>query len=485
MTRKPYPPLHVVVVLSAMLLPARSSAEVHLPKIFTDHMVLQQGMPVRVFGWAEPGEEVTVTFRGQSASTKAGDDKRWSVELPAMAADGKPDTLVVAGKNRIELKDVLLGEVWLASGQSNMNRPVGGKAIQEAQHPNLRLFTTNGTIPRKDTLNDTIGWVPCTPESIATCGDMVSNRRRAFSEVAYHFALEIHQRLEVPVGIIHTSMGGTTAKDWTPNPRIAEEYPFDQDPGDVRHKRGIVYQARLHALIPYTIKGVVWYQGEDDGRNKDYAQDLTAMIGAWRKAWGRELPFYMAQIAQTTYASGMLKVWEAQAWVMQNVPRTGLAPSNDLNDGGDKSKLRAEQNTGWPIGGNSNPHPPNKHIIAGRLARMALAEVYGQKLGEVYGPMLDSYEVAGQAIRVKFKHAGEGLTTDDDQAPNWFEVAGEDGKYVKATARIAGMDCVEVSSPEVASPRSVRFAWHALARHNLYNKAGLPALPFQTKGEER
>ncbi|MDH3584169.1 MAG: sialate O-acetylesterase, partial [Phycisphaerae bacterium] len=204
-----------------------------------------------------------------------------------MAASAESRTLSVQGRNRITLADVLVGDVWLASGQSNMNRPVGAKAIEGAAHPNLRLFTTNGKIPRQERLNDTVGWVICTPQTIATCGDIVgkNGRRRPFSEVAYEFSRRVHRKTGTPVGIIHTSMGGSTAKDWTPNPDIAMQHPFDQDHGDVRHKWGIVYQSRLRGLVPYTLRGVVWYQGEDDGRNRRYGEELEAMILKWRRLW--------------------------------------------------------------------------------------------------------------------------------------------------------------------------------------------------------
>jgi len=476
-------------VFAVCVLSSAAFGDVRLPKIFTDHLVIQQGLPAAVWGFADKGEKVSVTLAGKTAETKADQNGKWRVDLPTMKADGKTYTLKVKGSNTLELKDIVVGEVWLASGQSNMNRPVGRDAIKKAKYPDLRLFTTNGKIPRRQALNDTVGWVRCTPETLAVCGDIIgaNNRRRPFSEVAYHFAREVHEALKTPVGIIHTSMGGSTARNWTPNPNLAEKYPFDKDPGDARHKWGIVYSARLHAMIPFAVRGAVWYQGEDDGRNRKYRDDLKALIASWRTGWGRrDLPFYMAQIAQTTYAGGMLRVWEAESWIANNIPNTGLAPSNDLSDRVriDKGDRR-RTGTGWPIVGGGNPHPPNRHVMGKRLARIALAKTYGRKEIVAFGPMYASHEIGNVKVLVKFKHVGGGLKTDDDKEPNWFELsdgtkAGRSLKYVKAQAKITSKDTITVWSPEVKNPKYVRFAWHALARHNLYNKEGLPAITFRT-----
>jgi sialate O-acetylesterase len=462
-----------------------AEAEVNLPKVFTSHMVLQQSQPIVIWGTAKPGEKIAVTFNGETATAEADEHGKWRVRLGPMKADGKAHTLVVQGDNRITLNDVVLGEVWLASGQSNMNRPVSSEDIKEANYPNIRLFTSNGTIPRRNSLNDTVGWVACTPETIATCGDIVgtNNRRRPFSEVAYHFGRKLHEQLNVPVGVIHTSMGGSTARDWTPNPKIAEQYPFDKDHGDVRHKHGIVYQARLHAIIPFPIKGIVWYQGEDDGRNRNYAQDLEDLIGSWRERWNEPaLPFYMVQIAQTTYAGGMLGVWEAQQDVMRRVPNTGLAVSNDIYDkttnGG--FKTRVDDKTGMPIAGGGNPHPTGRPLVARRLADIALTKTYGVGEDVVFGPMYKSHRVEGNKVFVKFQYSGSGLITTDQQSPNWFEISDGD-RYFKADATIIDKDNVVVTSQEVSRPVHVRLGWHTLARFNLINKEGLPAVPFRTQ----
>ena len=459
-------------------------ADVELPKVFTSHMVLQRDRAVAMWGWADPGEEVTVKFAGQSTTAQTDSRGRWRLTLKPMAASAESRTLSVQGRNRITLADVLVGDVWLASGQSNMNRPVGAKAIEGAAHPNLRLFTTNGKIPRQERLNDTVGWVICTPQTIATCGDIVgkNGRRRPFSEVAYEFSRRVHRKTGTPVGIIHTSMGGSTAKDWTPNPDIAMQHPFDQDHGDVRHKWGIVYQSRLRGLVPYTLRGVVWYQGEDDGRNRRYGEELEAMILKWRRLWSDpDLPFYMAQIAQTTYAGGMLSVWEAQQRVAAKLPHTGIAPSNDLMDAGQPDRLKREKNTGWPIAGGGNPHPPNKAIVANRLADIALARTYGLLEREVFGPTYASHRFEGNKCLVVFKYVGKGLTVQGNLPLTWFELSADGRTFVKAKAKIVDQSTVELVADDLHAPRLVRFAWHPLARHNLYNREGLPAHPFRTR----
>lgn len=451
-------------------------ADVRLAKIFTDNMVLQRELPIAVWGWAEAGEEVTVTLAGKSASAKAGEDGTWRVDLPAMKADGKAHTLRVTGRNAITLKNVVLGEVWLAGGQSNMTRGlryVKARVVKEEMDSrDLRLYLVNACmVPQKDDILGGKGWSPATHKAMTTLFVHPRVGPYEFSEVTYYFGKALHEKLKVPVGMICTAWGGTAAKEWTP--ASDPEKRFDFTSGKNQRGPGSFYQSSLHGIPPLTIRGAIWYQGENDGRNRKYHEDLEALIGSWRAKWGRkDMHFYMAQIAQTTYAGGMLGVWEAQSWVMDNVPNTGLAPSNDLWGKG-------RPGTGWPIAGGGNPHPPNKHVMAKRLADIALARAYGALNREVFGPMYGSHEITGAKVRVKFRHIGGGLTTDDGEAPNWFEVS-DGSKYVKAPAKIVATDTVEVWSPSVKKPKQVRFAWYALARHNLYNKEGLPAIAFRT-----
>jgi sialate O-acetylesterase len=471
-----------------------AQAEVRLPEIFTDHMVLQQELPIAVWGFAAADEPVSVALGDATATTKADQSGRWQVSLPAMKADGKPRTLTVRGSNTIELKDVLLGEVWLCSGQSNMGRPVTGEQIAGADCPSIRLFNSSGDTPRRDGLSYPSGWAVCSPETIKVAGDgNPENGRRGFTEVGYVFGRRIHEALDVPVGLIQVNCGGSTAKDWTPTPGVAETLKYDERIEGIKHNPGVLYEVRLKAIVPFTIRGVVWYQGEDDGRNTKYAEDFARLIASWRELWDRpKLPFYYAQIAATTYASGMLRVWEAQQWVMANVPHTGMAVSNDIYEGTTNGgfKLRTDAKTGLPIAGGSNPHPTGKDRIAERLAAIALVETYGRPKQVLYGPMYSSHEIQGDKVLVHFQHVGSGLKTSDGQAPNWFELAGgeqERGmyRYLKAEAKIVDEDTIELRAEGLTAPKHVRFGWHALARFNLINEEGLPAVSFRTDDAQR
>jgi sialate O-acetylesterase len=306
-----------------------------------------------------------------------------------------------------------------------------------------------------------------------------------FSEVAYEFGKRLRQELRVPVGIIASAMPGSLVAEWMPADEPEKTFDFKQP--KERRGRGALYQSMLVGIPPLAIRGVIWYQGESDAQNANYARDLEALIAAWRKRFEQpDMPFYMAQIAQTTYLKGMTHIWEAQAEVAEHTANVYLAPSNDLWDDGGPARIHKDAKTGRPIVAGGDPHPPYKSRIARRLANIALAKSYGTLDREVLGPTYESHEVAGGKIIVHFKHCGAGLKTDDGQPPNWFEVSasandekGAAPVFVEAQARIVGKDRVEVWSDQVPAPRRVRFAWHPLARHNLYNEAGLPAIPFQ------
>jgi sialate O-acetylesterase len=471
-----------VILCVALYLPAR--ADVRLPKIFTDHMVLQQQLPIRIWGHADAGEAVAVDFAGEHGETVADSSGHWRVELPAMNADGKPHSLTVKGKNSIELKDVMLGEVWLAVGQSNMSRGlryVKQRAMAERMDfADYRLFFVGlDQVPQMEEAASTKGWAPATHESMEKIFVHPTLGPYEYSEVAYEFGNHLREKLDVPVGMIAVAYGGTTASQWTPAENPAGRFDFASGKPD--KGPGSMYQSMLVGIPPLSIRGVVYYQGENDAANAHYGTDLLKMLEAWRKNFERpDLPFYMAQMAQTTFQGGMLHVTQAQCWLTKNAPDTAIAPSNDLWDDADpqKAKTRLDKETGWPITGGRDPHPPNKNIIAIRLANIALAKTYGKVSGEVLGPTVASGQTVGDALRVKFDHVGKGLKTDDGDAPNWFQIAGDDKKFVKAQAKIIGNDTVELRSPDVKAPRYFRFAWNPLARHNLYNSEGLPALNY-------
>ncbi len=493
------PLVTLLIVLAALGSSVR--ADVRLPRIFTDHMIIQQEKPIRVWGWADPAEAVRVTFNERSAAAAADANGRWSVEFPAMPVDGKEHALTVTAANTITLSHLKLGEVWIAAGQSNMNRSID---VSKEDRPDLRLYWIDfSRTPQNDDLNSGVaGWVPSTEAGLASAAPHSEGRqkgkpRKIFSEVGYVFARRLHEELEIPVGVMRAAVGGSQARAWTPCPTdfpsqhaFGEEVPKKPYLG---HMPGLLYYSMIKGIGPLGIRGVVWYQGENDGRSHRYTEDLTALIKSWRTQFRQDaMPFYFVQIAQTTYASGMLGVWEAQQKVMHTVPHTGLAVSGDIYDGAKHGYAPApdkvDKGTGWPIAGGSNPHPPNKQLVANRLANIALEQTYGRKVGGLYGPMIDSCRIDGDEIVVTFRYVGSGLKTRDGSAPNWFEVSdgtreGRRLKYVKANAKIVGKDAVAVSADGVAEPKFVRFGWHPLVYANLINSAGLPAVSFRTDGQ--
>jgi len=495
------------LLISLLLLSATPiKADVQPAKAFSDHMVLQQQMPIRVWGWADAGERVTVAFAGKTGSATAGDDGYWRVDLPAMDADGKTHTLKIAGHNTIELTNVVLGEVWIAAGQSNMNR----ETAIEKDHPDVRLFWIHGSATpiERDFGDNALGWTPATAERLAEVTPIRKekfhpNHKDGFAEVGWVFGQRVREHTGVPVGLIKSAFGGSQARAWTPIDDFTDAYTYGEkeEGGYIGHRPGLLYNTMIRGLGPMSVRGVVWYQGENNGRDWDYDKELSAMIRAWRDLFEQpDMPFYLAQIAQTTYASGMLRVWECQAKVADEDANVYYGVSVNLYDALDKDHRYAprqhegserDPGTGWPIAGGSNPHPPNKHIVANRLADLALVHTYDAKLDrEVHAPRCVSHKTEGDKLIVKFEHVGDGLKTDDGRAPNWFEIS--DGSqaerkgdnfpliYKQATAKIVSKDTIELTAPGVEKPTHVRLAWHALARHNLVNSAGLPAGNFRT-----
>lgn len=501
---------HLALFLLFVLSLCASSAvhaKVQLAKVFTDQMVIQQEMPIRVWGRADPGEGVAVSFAGQTGKARAGDDGTWRVDLPALKADGKTHTLKVVGSNTIEFNEVVLGEVWIAAGQSNMNREVA----VEGDRPGIRLLWIEASVtPVEQGFGDNlVGWTPATKEKI----DSVMPARKAINqrasagtaEVGWVFGQRVHEAKEVPVGIIKTAFGGSQALAWTPIDKFTEKYTYGkvEEGGYLGHRAGLLYNTMLQWLGPMSVRGVVWYQGENDGRNWGYDQDLSKMIAAWRDLFEQpELPFYLAQISQTSYASNMLRVWECQAKVSADDPHVYLGMSVNLYDAVDgKGAPRLhedtdrEKGTGWPLAGSSNPHPPNKHIVANRLADLALVNTYGKDLDkEVHAPRYHSHTAEGNKLIVKFTNVGDGLKTDDGKAPDWFEISdGLQGErkgerfpliYHQANAKIVGKDTIELTAEGVGQPIHVRLGWHTYARHNTVGSSGLPVVNFRTDTQQ-
>ncbi|GGG64871.1 sialate O-acetylesterase [Edaphobacter dinghuensis] len=482
-------------------------AEVKPASLFSDHAVLQSGMSVPVWGTADPGEKVTVTLHGVSASTTTGADGRWMVRLKKLKAGG-PFEMTIAGKNTVTVKDVLVGEVWLGSGQSNMVFTVSKKSnpwagmldeegeIAAANYPQIRMFTGKATKayePQTDIVGE---WKVCSPE---TAGD--------FSAVGYLFARDLQRELKVPVGIVLEAYGASTAESWLPRPTVAgdpmlkplldkfdarvsyyREHPGGldadapagpqtlnarpakagakpakmRDPVQDQHQPTVLFNGMIQPVLPYAIRGVLWYQGESIVGGKAgvelYPHTMETLVKEWRQLWGEgELPFYYVQLAALQNASNNPAVREAQAQLLK-LPKTAMAVTIDIGD----PKL---------------VHPKNKEPLGERLTAIALAKTYGRKM-EYSGPVYESMKVKGNAIELKFAH-DKGLTAKNGPL-KWFQIAGADQKFVDAEAKIEGNKII-VTSAQVSAPVAVRYAWADYPEGcNLYNGAGFPAAPFRT-----
>lgn len=483
-------------------------ADIRLPAIIGDNMVLQQDQKVTIWGWADPGEEVTVSvsWHNMKWAVTAGRNGKWIYKMNPPKAGG-PYEMMLSGKNKVTIKNILVGEVWVCSGQSNMQWSVKASAnpdeeIAAANYPNIRLFTVQRKVAQQPQSDCMGNWTSCSPETVS-----------GFSAVGYYFGRELHQKLDVPVGLIHTSWGGTPAEAWTRRgvlksdmdfrpilerydaavkryPQAKKEYeqkveewkqaaekakaegtkaprrprsPFG--PGHPHTPSGL-YNGMIAPLIPYGIQGAIWYQGESNaGRSYQYRKLFPAMIKNWRKDWGqRDFPFLFVQLANFMAVkpdpseSGWAELREAQFMTLA-LPNTGMATIIDIGEADDI-------------------HPKNKQDVGKRLALWALAETYEKDL--VYsGPLYKSMEKKGNQIVLRFDHIGSGLVAKGGGPLKGFAIAGADRKFVWADAQIEG-NMVVVSSDQVVEPVAVRYAWADNPVCNLYNKEKLPASPFRT-----
>ena len=455
----------LVYSLAVLLLAAPSlSADVSLPKIIGDSMVLQRGRTVPIWGKATPGEKVTVAIGETEANATTDADGRWSVKLAALEAGG-PFEMSVTGTNRITLRNVLVGEVWVCSGQSNMEWPMtavdnSASEIAAADHPRLRLFHVERKRSEQP-VDDVSGqWQACTPETVAK-----------FSAVAYFFGLRLQERLDVPVGLIETAWGGTPAEHWTPSVMF-ESDPSLRETSDHENARKAMsassglYNGMVAPLVPYGIAGTIWYQGESNvPMARHYRKLFSSMITGWRREWGQgDFPFLFVQIAPWNYGDidgwpreGCPLVQEAQLQTL-SLPKTGMVVITD-------------------IGNVADIHPRNKQDVGKRLALAARKIAYGEDLVHS-GPLYDSMTIDGNRIILSFEHVGTGLMAKGGSLTH-FRIAGADRKFVAAKARIEG-DQIVVSSPDVSDPIAVRFGFEDIAEPNLFNKEGLPAAPFRT-----
>ncbi|MGD9745137.1 MAG: sialate O-acetylesterase [Verrucomicrobiales bacterium] len=493
------------------LLPLVSRAELKLPVIIGDHMVLQQKQANLIWGWDTPGTEVKVTFGGATKTAQAGGDGKWTVSLDAAPANATPETLVIEGTSKREIQDVLIGEVWMCSGQSNMGFNLSSDWNAEVEslasnHPNLRLISVP-QVGTQELKTDFVGqWEASTPES-----------SRNFSAVGFFFGRYLHEILGVPVGLIDNSWGGSAAEAWIrretiendprfktlvegwkqresalQSPESKAKYEADlakwkqaaeaakaenkpaprppQSPDQIlggNSRPGNIFGGVVHPTLGYGIKGVIWYQGESNApRAWEYRELFPFMIQEWRKEWKQgDFPFYWVQLADFKPEkpepgdSDWAELREAQTRTM-SLPNTGECVIIDLGEGNDI-------------------HPKNKHDVSARLVRWALAKDYGIKL-EPQSPTYQALKIAGNKATLTFDHVGSGLRTVDVNDVKGFAVCGEDHQWVWALAKISGNNAVEVWNDAVPAPVAVRYAWADNPVCNVVSKEGLPLTPFRT-----
>ena len=473
-----------------------ASAEVVPNPLFSDSAVLQHGMVLPVWGTADDGEKVTVSIQGKSASTTAKDGK-WRVDLPALTPGG-PFSMTIAGKNTVEVKDLLVGEVWLCAGQSNMERQLGLRDRQQplvnweqevarANYPNIRHFHVKRAHKDQPDANMQGSWTICSPATVAE-----------FTAVGYYFGRDIHKALNLPVGLILNAVGGTPAESWTSrktlesDPMLAailerdrKNYANHVAKTQARHaeevekaaKEGkpapkplgkidlprphvrpsVLYNGMVYPLQPYAMRGVIWYQGEsDNGQATQYQTLFPTMLQSWRDAWGQgDFPFLFVQIAP--HRDMRPEIRDAQRIAWQKSRNTAMVVTTDC---GDKDDI----------------HPTRKEPVGQRLALAARAIAYGEKL--VYsGPLIQSAKRDSSQALLAFDHIGTGLASSGGDLRG-FELAGADGQFHPAKAQIDGNQ-LRLHAEAVSEPKQARYAWANVPDVNFINKEGLPASPFQ------
>ena len=449
-----------------------AQAEVTLAPAFSDYMVLQRGAVAPVWGTAKPGEKVTVEFAGQTKRTVAGEDGRWRVRLDAINDTTVAGGLKVTGENILLIKGVLVGEVWFASGQSNMAMTVSRcrdfeREQAAAKFPHIRMFITGRSAQLQPQTGCTGKWWICSPETVGN-----------FSGTAYFFARALHEQLKVPVGIIHSSWGGTSIEAWTSwgaqqNDKrlLMVHQPWKDKPEPNQNKPGNLFNGMVNPHIPYGIRGAIWYQGERNSRNitfaKAYSIQLPMMINDWRRRWGQgDFPFLWAQLPNFKAVNpdpNATSIWahtrESMAKTL-SLPNTGMATTIDIGEARDI-------------------HPKNKQDVGRRLSNWALAEFYNQEEVPTSGPMYASHEIIGAKVRVQFRYAA-GLKAKAGDAVTGFVLAGADKVFHSAAAMVTEEGHVEVVSKAVAKPAALRYGWSDNPVVNLVNQHNLPATPFRT-----
>jgi len=491
-----------ILVLALCVCASYDNAEMVVHPYFRDHMVLQRDKPVPVWGWAAPGDRIALTFESQRKEAVADSKGRWQIALDPMAANSSPHDMVIAeadGSAKQTLRDVLVGEVWLCAGQSNMlamtsSLATGPQLIRDSKNAQLRLYRVDvrsAQAPEEHFQRGSLGaMLPVEKEALdaSALRWQVSgpDAVKTFSGVAYNFGRLLQADLEVPVGIVEAAFGGTTAEQWTPREALAGDAQlaplltgFKGFVTDANYPGGL-YNGSIAPLQPAAFRGVIWYQGESNSdtyeRAAQYNTLLRTLITSWRKAWGSDLPFLVVQIASFHDAlaepsdAPLAHLRESQALVVRELPNTAMAVAIDLGEADD-----------W--------HPANKAVLGQRLEAAALKDVYGRDVIDS-GPQLAEVKRSGDRITLQFNSIGTGLIVREivsnrgryrvsaDRLTG-FAIAGPDHCFYWANARIAGSH-IELSAPQVPHAVDVRYAWAAFPLANLANAEGFPAAPFRT-----
>ncbi len=494
----------VLVLLLVLTTNLVAISQIKLPSLVGNNMVLQQNSKVNLWGWAAPNEKINIQLGWLNSKLEitAKPDGTWKTAVETPKASEKPYIIVLEASNKIVLKNVLIGEVWICSGQSNMYFPIGKEdktwktgvvnyeeEIKNANFPNIRLFTVLTKASPKPLDDVTGSWAECSPESI-----------KNFSAVAYFYGRDLYQKLNIPIGLISSSWGGTKAEAWTAQNVLEENPDFlsilendaknektyqeklekyysdfkteriannnDLTKSEVKKPKKednktsyVLYNAMLYPLTNYTIKGAIWYQGESNAESAILYRSLfPAMVKNWRNVWNQgDFPFYYVQIAPHKGQNAFIR--EAQLLSLKTIPSSGMVVTTDVGDA-------------------NNIHPIDKQTVGHRLALIARAKTYNENKLVYSGPIYNQMKIKKDRIQLFFDYADSGLVKTGDVLKE-FEIAGDDKKFFPADAKIDGKTII-VSSKEVKNPVAVRFAWKAVPEPNLFNKENLPASPFRT-----
>ena len=454
-----------IIILCICLFNNFLSGQIKLPSVIGDNMVLQQNSEAVVWGWGEPGSEIRVTgsWNNDTVKTKISNHSFWSVKLKTPSAGG-PYTVNIKSNDELTLKNVMIGEVWICSGQSNMewsanhNLMNAEEEIRNANYPNIRLLHVKKMASDTPQENCFAGWAECSPESM-----------RSFSSVGYFFSRHLHRNLNVPIGIIEVAWGGTPAEVWVKAGLVESDLLLSSGAGKLLtydwwpNKPGVAYNAMIAPLIPFNIAGAIWYQGEGNTINfESYRKLMATLINNWRSDFGKEFPFYYVQIAPFAYSSETKSamIREMQMQTMSDVPKTGMVVVSDLVDN------------------IKDIHPANKQDVGKRLANWALGETYGIKEFAYRHPLYESMKIEKSKVRISFTNVPNGLIMHGKEL-KCFEIAGADRVFVPAIAKIDGK-IVVVQAKGVTAPSAVRFSFSNDAMGNLFSSEGLPVAPFRT-----